>query len=116
MSAADSIRDFLTPLLPLWKVQFGRWIDSGGTQRYAVLQPAGGLPAELLREPQFTLRLIGMLNESAQAISDAAETVIEAMRARTGAGLVFIQPSEPVFVPTDDGRPLFEIAVSAITT
>lgn len=114
MSAGDALRDYITPLLPGFRVQFGRWMGEAKDDRYAVIQPAGGLPAELVREPQFTLRLIGATNESAPAIAAIADTLIEQMRLTSAAGLVFLQPSEPVFVPANDGRPIFEIAISAI--
>lgn len=114
MSAGDALRDYITPLLPGFRVQFGRWMDGNNESRYAVIQPAGGLPAELVREPQFTLRLIGSTNDAAPAINAFAETLIEQMRLTTGTGLVFLQPSEPVFVAAADGRPIFEIAISAI--
>lgn len=114
MSAGDALRDYITPLLPGFRVQFGRWMDGNNEDRYAVIQPAGGLPAELVREPQFTLRLIGSTNDAAPAINAFADTVIEQMRLTSGADLVFLQPSEPVFVAASDGRPIFEIAISAI--
>lgn len=116
-AAAEAVRQFLAPLLPGWLVQFGHWNDKTGpkTQRYAVLRPAGGAPADLVRRPQFTLSLIGADGGEALATSDTADTIVEAMRASSG-GLVFIQPAEPVYVPTSDGRPVFEIAISAITT
>jgi hypothetical protein len=115
MSAADAIRDFIAPLLPDWRVQFGRWVDGSKAHRYAVLKPAGGLPAELVRRPEFTLTFIGAESDAAQVPHAAAEAVIEAMRASSGA-LVFLQAGEPAHFPTDDGRPISEIAVSAITT
>lgn len=115
MSASDAIRDFIAPLLPGWRVQFGRWVDGGGASRYAVLKPSGGLPAELVRRPEFTLTLIGRADDTAQVPHDAANAVIEAMRASSGA-IVFMQAGEPAHFPTDDGRPVSEIAVSAITT
>jgi len=115
MSAADAVRDFIAPLLPGWRLQFGRWVDGTKTDRYAVLRPAGGLPAELVREPQFSLMLVGAENDDAGIASAAADAVIEAMRLSSGT-LVFMQPAEPVFHATDDGRPAFEIAISAITT
>lgn len=114
MTAADAMRDFIAPLLPGWRIQFGRWMDGSRTTRYAVIRPTGGLPAELVREPQFSLLMIGSENDSAPVIGEAADTVIEAMRVSSGA-IVFMQPAEPVFVPSDDGRAIFEIAVSAIT-
>ena len=114
MTAADAIRDFITPLLPGWRVQFGRWTDGTMTDRYAVLRPVGGLPASLVREPQFTLLLVGALNDSNEVPFAASETVIQAMQGASGA-LVLMQPAEPVFWATDDGRPASEIAISAIT-
>jgi hypothetical protein len=114
MPASDAIRDFIAPLLPGWRIQFGRWVDGGGAARYAVLKPVGGLPAELVRRPEFTLTLIGKADDAAQVPHQAAETVIEAMRTSSG-GLVFLQAAEPAHFPTDDGRPISEIAISAIT-
>lgn len=117
MSAAvDAIRNFLAPLLPGWRLQFGRWVDGiDKTDTYCVIKPAGGLPAELVRRPQFTVSLIGGAGQAIAEVAAAADAIVEAMRASSGA-LVFLQPAEPVYMPTDDGRPVFEIAVSAITT
>lgn len=113
-AAADALRDFMAPLLPGWQLQFGRWEDLGRDKRYCVIRPAGGLPVELVREPQFTTMFIGADGEGAEPASSAAEGVVEAMRSSSGA-LVFLQPAEPVYVASDDGRAIFEVAVSAIT-
>lgn len=113
-AAADAVRAFITPLLPSWRVQFGRWTDGTKTDRYAVLRAVGGLPAALVREPQFSLMLIAGLNEEPSVVGSAADTLIEAMRASSGS-LVLMQPAEPVFSTTDDGRPSCEFAISAIT-
>lgn len=118
MSTADAIRGFLAPLLPFdYEWQFGGWTDTSGAKvkRFAVLKPVGGQPAELVRRPQFTLTLIGRGGGDHVAIGEHAETCVQAMRAGSGA-TVFLQPSEPVFIPTADGRPMHEIAISAITT
>ena len=115
-AAATALRDFLAPLLSDWTIQYGRWDEDHAVQRrYAVIRPAGGAPAELVRRPQFTLSLIGLSPEDRMLTSDAADSIVEALRADCGR-LVFAQPAEPVFMPTSDGRPVFEIAVSAITT
>jgi hypothetical protein len=114
MSAADALRDFLVPLLGGWRIQFGRWVDAGPAVRYAVIKPAGGVPAEVVRRPQFTLTLIGAQDDDAQVPHAAADTVIEAMRESSGS-LVFLQAGEPAHFPTDDGRSISEIAISAIT-
>lgn len=114
MSASDELRIFLSPLLPQWRIQFGRWTDDSKESRYAVIRPVGGLPADLVREPQFSLMLIGKDGDEAQDVQEFADAIVEAMRASSGT-LVFLQPAEPVYQPTDDGRHVFELAISAIT-
>jgi len=120
MSAADALSNFITPLLGVgWRVQFGRWIDGEDkTDRYAVIKPANGLPAELVREPHFTVSLIGPLNEAGDIAYAAANAIVEAARASSadGAGVVLFSSGEPAFHPTTDGRPVFELAMTAITT
>lgn len=114
MTAADALRNFIDPLLSGWRVQFGRWMDGNTADRYAVVRPSGGLPAALVRRPEFTLALIGAAGDAASVPQAAADSIIEAMRLDSG-GVVQFQAGEPVFMNTDDGRPVFEIAVSAIT-
>lgn len=119
MTAADALRNFLLPLLPSpWRIQFGRWTDGATTDRYAVIRPVGGLPAALVRQPQFTLTLIGKSGDASGGPSSvpqaAAESIVEAMRLSSGE-VVFFEAGEPVFQATTDGRPVFEIAISAIT-
>lgn len=115
MSASEAIRDFIAPVLgDGWVIQFGAWDDRDRTKACAVIRPAGGGRAELIRTPQFTLTLIGSDGQSATDIEDKANQIIEAMRASSGA-LVSMQPGEPVFMPTADRRAVFEIAISAIT-
>lgn len=116
MSASEAIRDFIEPILGAgWEVQFGAWDDKSRDTSVAVVRPVGGGRVELVRRPQFTLTLIGAEGQSAPAIQDKANQIIEAMRVNSG-GLVSMQPGEPVFIPTADRRAVFEIAVSAITT
>lgn len=115
MTAADALRLFVDPLLPGWRIQFGRWNDGSKADRYAVIRPAGGLPAELVRRPQFTLSLIGAESDEISVAANAADAVVEAMRVGSGT-LVYLEPAEPVYVATNDGRPVFEIAISAITS
>lgn len=114
MTASDALRTFIADLLPDWRVQFGRWVDGTKTDRYAVIKPTGGLPAALVRQPTFSLSLVGAENEDVAVVAAAADSIIEAMRSSSGA-LVFMQPAEPVFMATNDGRPILEIAISAIT-
>lgn len=113
--AADAIRNLITPLLTGWRVQFGRWIDGAPTDRFAVIRPVGGVPASLVRRPQFSLMLIGATGDSSAAPDGKAHLIIEAMRASSGS-IVTMSPGEPVFFSTDDGRPVIELAISTITT
>jgi hypothetical protein len=114
MTASDALRAFITPLLPGWRIQFGRWTDGNTANRYAVIKPMGGLPIALVRRPQFSLMLIGALGESAQVTEDAAQTVIAAMQADNTLE-TFMQPGEPVYWNTNDGRHVEELAISTIT-
>lgn len=115
MSAVDTLRAFVAPLLPApWRLQFGKWTDGTKTDRYAVIKPMGGLPIELVRRPQFSLILIAGLNEPATVSSAAAEAVIQAMQADT-TNPMFMQPGEPVYWATDDGRHVAEISIQTIT-
>lgn len=123
MTHADALRRFFAAALGSgWEVQFGRWIDGdkpAGTERprYAVLRPAGGVDAGLVRRPQFTLALIGLgpndnvlTGEGAARCVEAAQFAGEDER----EDLAGIECGEPTFMATQDGRPVFEIAVSVI--
>lgn len=115
---ATAIVAFIAPLLAGWNVQFGTWREAEPATpklRYAVLKPAGGPAAELLRRPQFTLTLIGLPGGDMDRVSEAAEAVIAAMRASSG-DLVYLEAGEPVPIPTADRRAVLELAISAITT
>lgn len=114
MSAADSIKTFIAPHLTGWRIQFGRWLDGSTADRYAVIRPVGGMPASLVRRPQFSLLLVAAANDPASLPSMAAEAIIEAMRAGNG-DLVVMTAGEPVYLATDDGRHTFEFPVSTIT-
>lgn len=114
MTAADAIKGLIAPLLPGWRIQFGRWVDGNTADRYAVIRPVGGMPASLVRRPQFSVLLVGAANDPASLPSMAADAIIEAMRASNGA-LVVMTAGEAVYLATDDGRHTFEFPVSTIT-
>jgi hypothetical protein len=114
MSAADSIKTFIAPHLTGWRIQFGRWLDGNTADRYAVIRPVGGMPASLVRRPQFSILLVSAANDPASLPSIKADLIIEAMRAGNG-GLVVMTAGEPVYLATDDGRHTFEFPVSTIT-
>lgn len=111
---AESIKNLLAPVLAGWQFQFGQWRDPGGAVRSAVLRPAGGPSADLVRRPQFNLSLIGADGGDALATAEAAELVARTVRDSNG-GLVYLSAGEPVHINTGDGRPVFQIALSAIT-
>ena len=115
MTAADALKDFITPLLTGWRIQFGRWTDSTNpADRFAVIKPVGGGLATLVRRPQFTLILIGSKSDPAALPSMKADSIIEAMRVSNG-GLVCMRAGEPVYSSTDDGRHMYELSISTIT-
>lgn len=116
MTAADSLRAMVHGVFPTgWRVQFGRWLDGENkADKYIVIRPAGGVAAELLRRPLYTVALIGGTADASTAVAEAADQIVTTIRAATGA-LPFFEAGEPVFMATDDGRSVFEIAVSTIT-
>lgn len=114
MSPSDSLRAFIAPVLPNWRIQFGRWIDGAKTDRYAVIRPMGGLPVSTVRRPEFSLMLIGASTDAATVPDTFAQAVIAAMQA-DDVNPIYMQPGEPVYWATDDGRPVAEIAISFIT-
>ena len=113
-TAADAIKIFITPHLAGWRIQFGRWVDGSKADRYAVIRPVGGMPASLVRRPQFSILLVGAANDPASLPSIKAEAIIEAMRAGNGT-LVVMTAGEPVYSTATDGRHIFEFPVSTIT-
>lgn len=108
----DQLRMFLEPLLPGWRIQAGAWRDGDG--RFCVIRPVAGAGAGLLRRPQFSVLLIGRRGDTFTAVNEAANLIVEAMRASSGE-LVYLEAGEPAFNPTENGRQAFEIAVLAIT-
>lgn len=113
MAPADALRTFLTDLLPDWRIQFGRWTDGSTADKYAVIRPVGGLPAALVRRPEFTLTLIAAAGQAASVATEAAEVVIAAIGEDTTNPLS-MQAGEPVFSATTDGRAVCELAISII--
>lgn len=116
MSAAEAVSDFIAALLPTWTCTPGLWNDEEApkTSRFAIVKPAGGARAELIRRPEMILYLIGADGDAPKVVQDAADTVIEAMRESAGT-LVFMQPGEPALNQTTDRRPVAQLAISAIT-
>lgn len=113
MSASEALRQLLTPALAGWRFQFGRWTDGGSTDRYAVLRPMGGPAAGLVRKPAFSLVLIGKKTDAAMTPEGKAQELIALLMNEVGS-LAFIEPGEPVYWATDDGRPVAELAISTI--
>lgn len=117
MSPGDTLRSLLMDLLPpsVWRHHFGQWLDSEvKTYRFVVVRPAGGVSAELLRRPAFTVLVISGDNEPYSVALDAAELIVTTLRAATGE-LPYFEAGEPAFMATDDKRTAFQIAISTIT-
>lgn len=119
MNYADAIRNRLAPLLPIdYEWQFGQWQDTSGqkVKRFAVIRPAGGPTASLVRRPQFVVSLIGRDGGDRERVAEHAELCVQALQhaGRDAAGVTLFA-SEPVFVPTADNRPVFDIAIAALS-
>lgn len=115
MIAAEAIRDLIAPLLPGFDFAFGRLTGMPDPlKRYAVLRPSGGSSGDLVRRPLFTLDLIGLPNGDAVGTGAIVEAAMVAMRNSAG-GLVFIAPGEPSLTTSAEGRPIFTVAIAAIT-
>lgn len=113
MNASTALQQLLTPQLIGWRFQFGRWMDGAKTDRYAVLRPVGGGAVGLVRRPAFTLILIGATADLATGPEAKAQELINVLKDESGS-LAFIQPGEPVYWVTDDGRPVAELSISTI--
>jgi hypothetical protein len=118
-AASDALRAVLQATFPTgWVIQFGRWRDDPADQskRYIVVRPVGGAGAEVVRRPLFNLAIITAAGDASTIADTAAGSIIEALRAWPGSETVMqLQAGEPVFMATDDGRTVFEMAVSTIT-
>lgn len=120
MTAANAIRNRLAPLLPFdYEWQFGVWQDTSGAKRkrFAVVKPVGGNgTSSLVRRPLFTLSLIGRDGGDREAVAEHAENCVKALQhaGRDAAGVVLFA-SEPIFTPTADNRPVFDIAIEALS-
>lgn len=115
MSPAKTIEQLLRPLLPGFAFQFGRLEGAPDpTKRYAVLRPAGGSNGDLVRRPLFTLDVLGLPNGDHLQTADIVETLVQRMRANAG-GLVYLAPGEPSFTTSAEKRPVFTVAIAAIT-
>lgn len=115
MTAAESIRALLAPLLPGVEFAFGKVHGAPDPKRrYAVLRPAGGTSGDLVRRPLFTLDVLGLPGGDPLQTGEVVETAVQAMRASAG-GLVFIAPGEPSFTTSAEGRPVYTVAIAAIT-
>lgn len=115
MSVAESIKSLIEPELTGWVFSFGRLAGAPDPlKRYAVLRPAGGGSADLVRRPLFTLDLLGLPNGDQLQTAAVAEACVRRMRASAG-GLVYVAPGEPSFTTSAEGRPVFTVAIAAIT-
>ena len=113
----DAIKTFIQsiPQCAGAEIQAMRWSDDRTTnKRYIVIKPVGGARAELVRRPQYTLFVIGEKGAGFVSPQDMANAIVQASRDYSGA-IVDVQCGEPVYMPTEDDRAVFEIAVSAIT-
>ena len=115
MSPAEHIRDLIAPLLSGFAFHYGRLEGAPDpTKRYAVLRPAGGSNGDLVRRPLFTLDVLGLPNGDQLETAAIVEAALLRMRASAG-GLVYLAPGEPSFTTSAEKRPVFTVAIAAIT-
>lgn len=114
MSIATDIQAELTPILPGYTFQFGKWLDSqDAAERFAVIQPVGGNRPDIVRYIQYRIMLIGQQGEGELLINDMAESVIDHLLTSVSFGeLDYVVPSEPVFWATSEDRPVFEVPLT----
>jgi hypothetical protein len=114
-TTADRIRDVVAPEMPGVVLSFGRVAGMPDPlKRYAVIRPAGGGSGDLVRRPLFTLDVMGLPSGDGTQTAEMVERCIQRMR-QPAAGLVFLAPGEPSTTTTAEGRPLFSVAIAAIT-
>lgn len=110
-----AVKDFIAPIAAGWDIHLNRWADQPAPdKKYIVIRPVGGAKAELVRRPNYTVTVIGAKGGVFAPPQDVANSIVEAARNYTGDA-VDIQCGEPVYMPTNDGRHVFELAISAIT-
>jgi hypothetical protein len=113
--AADALRSKAVDTMTGYRVQFGRWTDGLPTDKFTVIRMDGGGQNELVRLPRFSVMILGPQNGNALTTLADVEKLIASITQDSG-GLVFMQPDEPVFYSTSEGRPVYELMVSTITS
>ena len=112
---AERIADAIRPVLPGVVLSFGRVAGApDALKRYAVIRPAGGSSGDRVRRPLFTLDVMGLTSGDATQTAALVEAAVQRLR-EPADGLVFTAPGEPSFTTTAEGRPLFSVAIAAIT-
>lgn len=119
MKYIDDIRDWLIAnnLAAGYKVQPYKWTDSGlTTDRFLVIQPDGGQPANAeFRSPFARLLIIGKKSEPHQATNGVVSTangIIKTMQDVFSFGNNFLMEAVSdvsITAETDDGRPYCQI-------
>ncbi len=114
-SIIDRIDAAIRPLLPGVVLSMGRIHGAPEkTKRYAVLRQSGGSSGDLVRRPLFTLDVMGLPSGDFTQTAELVEKCIQRMREPVD-GVVFLAPGEPSSTTSAEGRPLFSVAIAAIT-
>lgn len=100
-----------------WKVQAGKWTDSGvTTDKYVVVQSMTGNRAELIRNAMFRVLVIPPKSAAYQVGDLMAESLFKFLRDNYSKDDVFLfDPFDPVYFQTSDGREVWEINVAVAT-
>ena len=114
---ADSLKPVLAAVAVGWVLQFGYWQDTGDAgDRFAVVQAIGGAAATLVRTPIVSVRFVGAVGDAAAVPSRVAEAFCAALIDGAPAGVSYAASTEPLTIPTADGRPVAEVVVSSIVS
>lgn len=117
MSPAETLYDYLigNGYTSGYEVQLFQWMDGLPTDKFIVVQPSGGLPAEVIRDATCTVTVIGAHQGDRLAAANKAEAIFSGLRAATvSSGAFFFQPDEPVFFRTEEERPVFQMNVRVL--
>lgn len=99
------------------RVQLFQWNDGEPDEKFIVVQQSGGMPAGVVRSVMCTVSVISAVNGSREEAAVKANDIFEALRVATfssDSNVFSFQPDEPVYSPTTETRPVFQMNVRVL--